>query len=833
MLSPGRRSSLFLLAILCLLVAPPAPAELDLAARARAVLAQTSGTLRLSGLQRPVTVLRDPWGVPHIFAETQDDLFFAQGFVAAQDRLWQMELWRRTGEGRLAELFGPRAVDRDRFARLLRYRGDLEAEYRSYAPDAKAILEAFVRGVNAFIATHRDRLPIEFQLAGIEPEPWTPEVCLSRMAAWGMTGNALRELTRAKLGTQLGWKLTDELMPTDPPRTLEGQPRIGLEAIDEAVLTLPRAAGAPLDFEEETRDGSNNWVIDGALSATGSPLLANDPHRSLTVPSLRYLVHLVGPGWNVIGAGEPALPGVAAGHNDRVAFGFTIVGIDQQDLYIEETHPRNPDSVRYRGRWEPMRIERQRIAVRGGEPVDAVLKFTRRGPVIHEDRARRRAYVLRWVGSEPGTAGYLASLSLNRARTWPEFLRALERWKVPSENLVYADVEGNIGWKVAGLAPLRKGWSGLLPVPGAQGAYEWQGFLPAAELPGAFNPDRHYLATANHNILPPEYPHELGFDWAPPARFRRIGEVLGGAAGRKLDVADFQRLQHDEVSLPARSLVRLLAEAKGAKEDLRPWVNLLASWDGTVGKDSAAAALYEIWKAKLPAAIFKPYVPEKWLGVVARGTERTAELLRDASPRWFGKDPQAGRDAVLLKSLEQAVAEAREKLGPESGTWRWGALHTLTLRHILANGPDRQALFGLPTVERGGDGDTLNVSGGSGFAVFHGASFREILDVADWDRSVATSVPGQSGQPGSPRYGDLLPLWAEGRYFSLLFSREKIEAAATERLVLEPAEPTGGLAGHRDPPSEASPPVPLSVTDYWFDWRAYNPQTAVYALGAR
>jgi penicillin G amidase len=785
--STGRRlSSLFLLALLCLLAAPPAPAELSLAARARAVLAQTSGTLRLPGLQRPVTVLRDSWGIPHIYAETQDDLFFAQGFVAAQDRLWQMEIWRRTGEGRLAELFGPEAVDRDRFARLLRYRGDLAAEYESYAPDAKGILEAFVRGVNAFIESHHDRLPIEFQLAGVQPEPWTPEACLSRMAAWGMTGNVLRELTRAKLGVALGWKLTDELLPAEPPRTLESQPRAGLESIDDKVLKLPLAASAPVSFEEKPRDGSNNWVVDGALSATGRPLLANDPHRALTVPSLRYLVHLVGPGWNVIGAGEPALPGVAAGHNERVAFGFTIVGIDQQDLYIEETNPRNPDEVRFQGRWRPMRIERQRIAVKGGVPVEAVLKFTHHGPVIYEDPARHRAYALRWVGSEPGTAGYLGSLSLNRARSWPEFRRALERWKVPSENLLYADVEGNIGWQVAGLTPLRKGWSGLLPVPGSKGAYEWQGFLPAAELPGDYNPARHYLATANHNILPPEYPHELGFDWAPPGRFRRIEEVLGGAGGRKFDVGDFQRLQHDEVSLPARGLVRLLAETRGAGEDLLPWMKRLTEWDGTVGRDSGAAALYEIWKSKLSTAIFKPYVPEKWLAVVAGSTERTAALLRNPSSRWFGQDPRAGRDAVMLKSLEEAVAEAKAKLGPDPAAWRWGTLHKLALHHMLVTTSERQALFGLPAVERGGDGDTLNVGGGSGFEVGHGASFREILDVADWDRSVATSVPGQSGQPGSPHYGDLLPLWADGRYFPLLFSREKVEASATERLVLAP-----------------------------------------------
>lgn len=779
-----RRALLFL--VLALLVRPVEADAPDLAVRAKAVLAQTSGTISVPGLSWPVTVLRDPWGVPHIYAETQDDLFFAQGFVAAQDRLWQMELWRRVGEGRLAEILGPEAVERDRFARLLRYRGDLSAEYESYAPDAKSILEAFVRGVNFAIEQSRDRLPIEFQLAGIRPEPWTPEVCLSRMAAWEVTGNAGLEVMRARLGRELGYGMLDELIETEPFRPLAREPRIDLEGFDEKVFALPMAAGAPIRFSQ--KEGSNNWVVDGTLSATGKPLLANDPHRGLRLPSLRYLVHLVGPGWNVIGAGEPALPGVAAGHNDRVAFGFTVVGIDQQDLYVEETNPENPNEYRFRGRWETMRVERERIAVKGEEPREVVFKHTVHGPVIHEDRKLHRAYALRWVGKEPGTAGYLGALSLNRARTWPEFVKALERWKVPSENLIYADVDGNIGWQVAGLTPVRQGWSGLLPVSGALGKHEWQGFLPASELPSAFNPDKHFLATANHNILPPGYQRELGYDWSTPSRFLRITEVLS-APGKKFTVADFQRLQYDEVSLPARDMVSLLKEAKGASEELRPYAAMLTGWDATVARDSAPAALYEIWMTKLPGALLGDRVPERVKPAVERSLtlEKMIELLREPSPRWFGDAPRAGRDAVLWKSLEAAVTEAEERLGTDPTKWRWGALHRATFRHALSTDDERRALFDLPPVELGGDGDTVHVTVGPGFDVAHGASFREILDVADWDRSVATSVPGISGQPGSPHYGDLLGPWAEGKYFPLLYSREAVEKATKEKLVLVPA----------------------------------------------
>ncbi|MFY9570151.1 MAG: penicillin acylase family protein, partial [Blastocatellia bacterium] len=412
----------------------------DLAKRAHAALAQTSGRLELAGLSKPVEVLRDTWGVAHIYAQTQDDLFFAQGFVAAQDRLWQMEIWRRTGEGKLAEVLGPSALERDKFARLMRYRGDMHAEWTSYAPDAKSIIESFVRGVNAFIDTSRDRLPIEFQLTGLRPEPWTPEVCLTRMAGYVMTRNASTEVSRAQLVRLLGADKTGELVETDPFKKLEVPVGLDLNGIDSKILGAARAASGAVSFgSSQSTEGSNDWVVSGALTQTGKPILANDPHRNISLPSLRYLVHLNGPGWNVIGAGEPTLPGIAAGHNDRVGFGFTIVGIDQQDLYVEDTNPSDPTWYRYKAKWEKMRIERESVKVKGNpSPVEVELRFTRHGPVIYEDPTLHRAYALRWVGSEPGSAGYLASLSLNRAKNWREFLKALERWRVPSENLVYA-----------------------------------------------------------------------------------------------------------------------------------------------------------------------------------------------------------------------------------------------------------------------------------------------------------------------------------------------------------------------------------------------------------
>ncbi|MEK6406755.1 MAG: penicillin acylase family protein [Acidobacteriota bacterium] len=759
----------------------------DLARQARAALAQTSGRIETEGLSKPVEVLRDTWGVAHIYAQTQEDLFFAQGFVAAQDRLWQMEIWRRTGEGKLAEILGPSAIERDKFARLMRYRGDMEAEWKSYAPDAKTIIESFVRGVNAFIEISRERLPIEFQLTGTRPEPWTPEACLTRMAGYIMTRNASSEVLRAQLARMLGTDKTSELVETDPFKKLEVPEGLDLNGIDGKILAAANAASGQVSFGNSS-EGSNNWVVSGALTKTGKPILANDPHRNISLPSLRYLVHLVGPGWNVIGAGEPTLPGVAAGHNERVGFGFTIVGIDQQDLYVEETNPQDPMQYRYKDKWEKMKIEREMIEVKGKPAaVEVELRFTRHGPVIYEDPKLHRAYALRWVGSEPGSAGYLASLSLDRAKNWKEFLKALERWRVPSENLVYADVDGNIGWQAAGSAPLREGWSGLLPVPGSSGRYEWKGWLPLSELPRAYNPSKNFIATANHKIIPEGYKHEINFEWAAPFRFHRIEEVLG--KGGKFTIEDFERLQHDETSLAARELVPLLrGKLFEFAVSTQEAAELMLQWDCVLAKDSAAAAIFEVWLQKLGSNFASRVVPSEAKSLVSAASlfTRMIRVLRLPDEKTFGANAQAKAAVLISASFDEAVTELRARFGQDMKKWRWGDLHLAEFKHLLSTDDARRAVFDLKPVSRGGDGNTVNATAGARFIQRSGASFREILDLSDWDNSVAINVPGQSGQPGSPHYGDLLQLWAEGRYFPLLFTREKVEKHTAERLLLDP-----------------------------------------------
>ena len=783
---------------LLVLAAAAAPrglaAQPELLDSARARLARLDGEVRLAGLDSVVEVRRDRWGVPHIYAKTARDLFFAQGYVVAQDRLWQMEMWRRAGEGRLAEILGPAFVERDRTARLLKYRGDPAAEWASYAPDAREIVRAFVRGVNALIAEVKDRPPIEFSLLGAAPSPWDETVPLQRMGALAMTGNAGDEVARARLLVRLGKARLEALWPTDPRRALDPVPGLDLSGIGAGSLGAA-AADATIPFSR--REGSNNWVVSGAKTATGKPLLANDPHRAVALPSLRYLTHLVGPGWNVIGAGEPGVPGVAGGHNDRIGFGFTIVGMDQQDVYVEKLsicpgfrttraarEGRAPRCSWHNGHWAPLRTIVDTIPVKGEPPRIVRLEFTHHGPLVGEDSAKGRGYALRFVGSEPGTAGYLAQLSVDRATDWERFKQAAARWKLPTENLVYGDVDGNIGWVAAGLMPIRS-WSGLLPVPG-DGNYEWQGFLPFDQLPMAYNPASGLIVTANNNILPPGYDKPLNYDWAEPFRADRIAAVLRDTSG--LTREDFERLQHDELSLPATRLVPVLVAAAARlpelvqrSDRLAPALRLLQGWDFVMRAGQEAPLVYEAWSRAL-----RRRVAARWLGPAAGAAGSLPDLgvLIDVVTRpdpLFGPAAAEARDSTALLALEDAVAELAKIAGPAPAQWTWGNLHQAKFRHPLA------AAFDLDPAPRGGDGNTVNATGGAGYAQTHGASYRIVVDFADFDNSTATSVPGQSGQPGSEYYGDLLPLWAEGKYFPLVYSRAAVERETAHILWLMPA----------------------------------------------
>ena len=778
-----------LLAVLLLSVLAVAQqTSADLAARAKAAASVIQGTIKTPGLQQPVKVMRDRWGVPHIYAENQHDLFFAQGYVVAQDRLFQMELWKRSGQGRLAEILGPQALGRDTYARLLRYRGDMDAEYASYSPDTKQILEAFTDGINAFIA-ERSRpagqgLPVEFGMAGFKPEPWKPVDCLNRMAAFGMTGNVFRELQHAQMVATVGAQEATQLSDFDPPVKLDPAPGVDFSGLSTKVLNGLVGSDTRIEFPRKALEGSNNWTVSGKLTATGKPLLANDPHRVIAEPSLRYMVHLVAPGWDVIGAGEPGLPGVALGHNQDIAWGFTIFGLDQQDSYLEELNPQNPLQYKSAHGWETMQVRKETFAVRGAPSVTKKLKFTQHGPVFWQDS--KRALALHWVGSEPGTAGYLGSLAIDRAHNWDEFEAAMPRWKVPSENIVYADTEGNIGEHSTGLEPLRKNWTGLLPEPGS-GEYEWSGFVPTAELPHSFNPATGFIATANNKMIPDEYPHNVGFEWYSVFRVKRVTEVLSRASDHSLRVEDMQNLQNDVLSLPARALVGVLRQAAGDSPDTA--TKLLLNWDFSVTRQSAAAALYELWLGNLNTAVLHQIAPEStWKILGDLPLAQLVKVLSNPTVTSFGSNPEAQRKRIMLAALKSAAEQLAKLEGLDMTKWSWGQLHVVRFQHSLDQVAGAAALTDLGPAPRPGDDETVDATGyePGNFAQVEGASYREVLDTSEWDKSTAINVPGQSGQPGSAHQSDLLPLWLEGRYFPLAYSKAAVEKVARDVLVLQP-----------------------------------------------
>lgn len=755
--------------------------------QAKQVLATIEGEISLHTLKEPVEVLRDRWGIAHVYAKNVDDLFFAQGFVAAQDRLFQIDLWRRVAVGETSEIFGKEGLEGDRFARLMKYRGDMDAEWKSYSPDTKKIVTAFTRGINAYIDHVGDRLPIEFQLLGYRPKKWKPEDVLGRMSGIIMTRNFRREIFRAQLIAEKGLQKARQLAPTNPLTEFAPIPELDLKGINVDVLSGYYAATKALRFPP-MRSESNNWAIHGSRTVSGKPLLASDPHRSIALPSLRYLIHLNAPGWNVIGSGEPALPGVAIGHNERIAWGFTIVCTDQVDVMVETINPENPEEYRVGESWKKIKVIREQVNVKGEKkPVAMKLRYTHNGPIIHEDKVRHRVFVLKWVGSEPGTAAYLASLAVDRARNWKEYLRAMEAWKLPCENMVYADVEGNIGWVAAALTPVRKNHNGLFPVP-ANEKYGWERFLKVDELPQELNPERGWIATANHNILPKDYKHLIALDWAAGYRFQQVKARL--EAKKKFTLEDCKSMQHDVTSHPGRALIALAREVTMNDPKLEKLADVVRKWDGVLSGEAKAGPLHAAWLIELQKEFYRDRLPKallkhaRYLG----GVKVALDALSRPTEAWFGKNPKTGRDELLRATFARAVKRVEAQLGNDPSKWRWDRLHTVTFHHPLeTRGPEYRKAFSLGPHGRPGDALTPNnTRHNEKFEQLHGPTYRHVLDLSDWDKGMATSSPGQSGQLGSPHYDDLLPLWLTGKYFPLAFSRKKVEEVTKHRLRLMP-----------------------------------------------
>lgn len=779
--------------------------------------AASESRIAVQGLNRQTEILVDRWGVPHIYASTRHDAFFAQGWNAARDRLWQMDLWRRSGLGELAAVLGPSYVAQDRAIRLFVYRGNMDAEWAAYGPDAQRDTEAFVAGINAYVKAVRGNaalMPVEFKLAGYEPALWQAEDVV-RVRNHGFVVGAAYELMRAQVACKAGTVTAAAELPfkVTPPWTPVLPQGLDLCSIPANVLDQYQLAQKPVMFAKsagstsarsdptsvdvgslmgKAAQGSNNWVIGPSKSATGRPILANDPHRELEVPALRYIAHVVAPGLNVIGAGEPALPGILVGHNEHIAFGLTIFPIAQEDLYVYETNPQNPDQYRYRDAWEPMRVLHETLPVRGAPEATVELKFTRHGPVVFEDRERHRAYAVRTTSLDTGGAPYFGAVRYQQAHNEKEFAASLKYWGNPGENQIYADTTGQIGWFPAGFTPIRSNSDGLLPLPG-DGRYEWGGgYLDRDLLPSEINPPRGYIATANQMDLPKDYPYaerRISFTWPDTYRFDRITQVLEGLP--KVSLQDSQVLQNDSLSLPGRRLIGLLGQITTEDQHQRDTVRWLSEWDCRVSVASPQAALFEVWVAHhLGAAVIDRIVPAAPPEIRATSATSTAivELLERPDGR-FGAHPQQVRDEIMLGTLAAAVEEMKQRQGADRSVWKWGKLTTVLLEHPMAPLADesQRLQMNVGPAPKSGDGDVVGVDHyrAKDFRAQIAASFRMVLDVGHWDDSLAVNAPGQSGDPSSPHYRDLFPLWLEGKYFPLVYSRAAVEKVTERKIILE------------------------------------------------
>ncbi len=768
----------------------------------------------IEGLAEPVEILRDKWGINHIYAKNQRDLFFAQGYAAARDRLFQFEVWRRQATGTVAEILGERELKRDIGTRLFKFRGDMTEEMNHYHDDGVEIITAYTDGVNAYIdeiLSTSEKLPIEFKLLGILPKKWTPEVVISRHQ--GLLGNIGQELQIGRAVAKIGIDKVKDLQwfhPKEPNLNLD--PAINLELLDDDILELYNAFRRRVRFEQNdivpeyqsaieaktllaSNDpgddpfsiGSNNWVVSGEKMADGNTYMANDPHRTIAVPSLRYMAHLVAPGWDVIGGGEPEIPGISIGHNEYGAWGLTVFRTDGEDLYVYDINPDNPNQYRYQGKWEDMKVITETIKVKGREDETIELKYTRHGPVPYVDLENNKAYAVRCAWLEVGGSPYLASLRMDQAKTWEEFREACNYSHIPGENMIWADKDGNIGWQAVGIAPIRRNFSGLVPVPG-DGRYEWDGYLPIIQKPNTYNPEEGFFATANQNVTPENYEFwdAIGFSWSDPYRGDRVEEVL--KLEQKLTMEDMKNLQVDYLSIPARILVPFLKDLQfeGKADEAR---NMLTNWDFRLEPNAIEAAIYVTWENQLRSQARDRFVPEPAKDLI-RSIQMKKLVDWIISPEdKFGL--ASDRDKFLGQAFNDAITQLEETLGDDMNNWQYGQekyKHSY-ITHALGNVTDSitSNTLNVGPIPRGGNSYTPGSTGGN-LRQSSGASFRMIVNTGDWDAAIGTNSPGQSGDPESPFYQNLFESWAKDEYFPVYYSREKIEAATIEKTILSPTK---------------------------------------------
>lgn len=772
------------------------------------------GAVRLACLEQPVEVLRDRHGIPHIYAQTLGDLLRAQGYVHAQERLWQMEQNRRIARGTLAEVYGEAALDADRFSRIVGFRRAAAAELAGLDAETRQALAWYAEGVNAFIEAHPGRLGAEFNLLRVTPELWQPEdmIAHAKVMAWGLSVNWESELTRLRLQARIGPIRAADLEP-DYPAT---NPVI-TEAVGSHESTrLLSAAGLLLNEYEKVKPwlgqpvegrGSNAWAVAPKRSASRRALLCNDPHLALQMPGVWFENHLVCPDFEVSGVSFAGTPGVILGHNAHIAWGMTNAYPDVQDLFVERPHPDTPDSFAYGDGWEAAQVVEETIQIRQRQPHVERVVITRHGPLISNLTAQSNTVIplaLQWVGHAPGQT-VRAVLRLNRARNWEEFQAALMDWAAPAQTVVYADADGNIGQVLAGAIPRREQNLGLLPAPGWDPAYDWLGMIPWDELPRTYNPASGLVVTANNKMVGDEYPHFMGIETLPGWRAARLEEML--AEKERFSLRDMEEMQLDTLSKYAAALAPYFAQLNSDDTWMKVAIAYLRKWDFRMDSESTAALIFHYALACLLEEVFGKKLGDlapAYYGIssspiflidgfLLRAQTRLLELVVAGESSWFA-DAATGaprsRDEVLTRALAEAVKRLRADFGDNARRWAWGRAHQVRYTHPLGSARLFRSVFNRGPYPVGGDGTTPNQAYAPPVLplglVQVTASYRQVFEVGVWDRAQSVITSGQSGHPLSDHYADQIAMWREGVYHPMPWSRAAVEETAHYRATLTP-----------------------------------------------
>ena len=814
-------------------------------------LPQTAGQIQVAGLQGPVNIYRDKMGIPNIYASNQHDLFFAQGYVHAQDRFWQMDTWRHIGSGTLSEMFGKGQVETDSFLRTLGWKQVAEQEYAQLDPQAKSIIDSYTEGVNAYLKDHdKTDLSLEYAVLGLlspayKVQPWTPVNTLTwgKAMAWDLRGNMGEEIERAVLLKTLTPEQVKELFPDYPQDHPIIVNKIGenplmsqdqASQIDSNLLSSRDLTSLADQFSlldqalGPTGDGigSNSWAVAGSRTTTGMPLLANDPHLGIQMPSIWYQVglHCLPKSdecpIEVAGFSFAGVPGVVIGHNDRIAWGFTNVGPDVMDLYIEKVNPDNPNQYEVNGQWVNFETRKETIDVVGGDPVEIDVRSTRHGPVISEvygplknegdpkdkefeafkDRAgidlpANYVIALKWTALQPSTP-FQAIWGFDQAQNWEQFRQAAGNFHVPAQNLIYADVDGNIAYQMPGDIPIRANGDGTLPVPGWTDDYEWTGYIPFEELPHTVNPEEGYIVTANNQVPPFDYPYLITHDWDYGFRAQRLVDMIQNAPG-KIDIPYIQSMQGDGFDANGPVFVPLLTGMKyeGPTKNGAIAMDLLSKWDYRDQADSAGAAVFNAFWRNLIKNTFNDELPEQYQ---ADGGSRWNEVMRhlDENSAWWDdvstKDVVETREDMIEKSFEQGVAELEQLLGKDPSQWTWGEMHAATFRNSTLGESGVgliESLFNRGPYPVGGGEAIVNATGWSvkdGYETNWLPSMRMIVDLGNLNNSLTVHTTGQSGHAYSLHYDDMIPMWVNNQYYPMLWDQQTLIQNTEGNLVLQP-----------------------------------------------